>query len=353
MNENQNEAIDSEGIGLIAGRSSPLKLAVRVGIGGIFIGTLLWRSDIEAITRALGRANLFHVALSVLLMLGVQVVSAFRWRAFLTPLGLGLSASSALRITFVGVFFNAFLPTGVGGDAYKAIRLRRGPGTFARALASVLLDRFAGIVGLALIALLGITTSLMARDHRAVIGLAALSVAAILTVAVLLLVRGDRLLGRGDSTWFGLRPKLGRALKAAALAGRDPRAARWGLLGGLVAQSLMLSAHLVLTRALMLDLPLRALMACLLIATVAATLPITINGLGVREGVWVWSLGNYGIASSSALAFALLVLGASLVSSAVGGLVYMVAGGQVATKLDDRPPAGDPEARRSDLRKSR
>jgi hypothetical protein len=45
--------------------------------------------------------------------------------------------------------------------------------------------------------------------------------------------------------------------------------------------------------------------------------------------VWVWALGVYGVGDGAALAFALLVLAMNLASSAIGGIVYAIAGGNV------------------------
>ena len=56
-------------------------------------------------------------------------------------------------------------------------------------------------------------------------------------------------------------------------------------------------------------------------------LPLTINGLGFREAIAVWCLAAYGVGHDEALAFALLVLAVTLASSAVGGIVYVVARG--------------------------
>jgi glycosyltransferase 2 family protein len=61
---------------------------------------------------------------------------------------------------------------------------------------------------------------------------------------------------------------------------------------------------------------------------VASALPLSINGVGLREAVYVWGLGAYGVGRDAALAFALLVLATALGTSAVGGVVYVAAGGR-------------------------
>jgi hypothetical protein len=74
--------------------------------------------------------------------------------------------------------------------------------------------------------------------------------------------------------------------------------------------------------------------AIVVIASLATMIPITINGLGFRESSYKWALQKFGACSSPACgsAFAILILGVLLFSSAVGGLVYVIAGGEVASK---------------------
>jgi uncharacterized membrane protein YbhN (UPF0104 family) len=298
-----------------------------VGVG--IIALLVLRTDVSAIGEAIADADAIWIGLALALLLGSLAVSAFRWEVFLRSLDVELAPGPTMRLTFVGAFFNAFLPTGVGGDAYKAMRVR-GPGVpLSKTLASVLLDRIAGIVCLAAMGLVAVIVRLAAGDLGAVIPVAALISLGVLAAAAVLVVFGERLVRTGRNTWFGLRPRLQRTARALTEAGTHPRSMRWGILWGIATQVLAIAGHLSLARALSLQVPLAVLTLGVLIATVAATAPVTINGLGFREGAWVWVLGLYGVGGVSALAFALLILAIFLATSAIGGVVYAVAGGGV------------------------
>lgn len=305
------------------------RVAIRVIVGGGVIAFLVTRGDADRIAdvmRGARPASILAAFGSVLLGL---VLSAFRWQAYLEPLGLRLSVATLFRLYYVGTFFNAFLPTGVGGDAYKAIRLKRGRGTLSAAVASVFLDRFAGIIGLALIGLVGVGARLAAGDRGRVVLLAGVLALGVLGAAGMLLLFGERLLF-GPVGRSGIGQRARRLLHAIGTAGRDRRAAPRGLLYGLVFQGLVLVYHVLLARALRLDVPVAVMAAVFVISSLATLIPLTINGLGFREGAYIWTLGRYGIGHDQALAFALLSLGVVLASSAVGGIVYMIAGGEVA-----------------------
>jgi len=306
-----------------------LKGSIRLLIGIGLIAFLISQTDVAAITKSLRTANAGLIAAGYLLSAGYWIMSALRWRVFLEALGIELQAGTALRLTFIGAFFNAFLPTGVGGDAYKAFRVRSAGSSLAVGFASVLLDRLAGVAALAIVAFpVAVLLAFRARITPLLPASLAISVG-VLALTAFLFALGEKLVGRGQHTWFGIRPGLRRTIEAAARAVRKPPTIRWALLIGLLGHLFSILGYVFLARSLGIDVPVGIIALGLLSSTVAAAIPITVNGLGIREAVWVWSLGMYGVGRGEAFAYALLVLGVSLATSAVGGLVYAVAGGDI------------------------
>jgi hypothetical protein len=295
----------------------------------VIVILLLVRADVHALAHSLARARAGEVALAFLVLLAGLVVNAFRWQLFLRPLGLGLPAPALLRLTFVGTFFNAFLPTGFGGDAYKSFRLRDRAG-LAPPLATTVLDRLAGLAGLALLGLAGCAWRLATgRGDRVIVAALILGVGVLAgsTVALLLAPKWSS----ADRT-TGVASRLRMFGQAFATAGREPQAVRWGTVVGVVSAVLLVAVNALLADSLGISVPAAALPAMVLIATLTTALPFSINGLGFREAAYVWCLATYGIGHDRALAFALLVLAVTLASSAVGGIVYAVSGGEVRSR---------------------
>lgn len=321
---------DTEGGYPVGPRSrSVLKPLLRTLVGVGIIVLLVARTDVGAIAEAIAGADAAWIGLALSLLMASLAVAALRWEVFLRSLDVELAPGPTMRLTFVGAFFNAFLPTGVGGDAYKAVRVR-GPGVpLSKTLASVLLDRIVGIVCLAGMGLAAVIVRLAAGDTGAAVPVSALISLGVLAAAGILIAFGERILRTGRKTWFGLRPRLQRTARALTEAGTHPRSVRWGILWGIATQALAIAGHVALARGLSLQVPVAVLTLGVLIATVAATAPVTINGLGFREGAWVWVLGLYGVGNVSALAYALLILAIFLATSVIGGVVYAIAGGSV------------------------
>lgn len=317
--------------GLESRRGGVLRVVLRLAIGLGVLAFLLLR-DPGSLVDAVAEARPGWVLLGLVTFLVGLGVSALRWRAYLQALDLRLPAGTLLRLYVVGTFFNAFLPTGVGGDAYKALRVGKARSRGPEAFASVFLDRFAGVTALALVGLVGTAIELLQQDSD----LRVASVSILLSGGILLggfvvLVGGERLLGRGRLVKrHGIGEKIRGVARAIRAAGRHPAAAVQGYLLGSVFQLLMLGMHLAVARGLGLTgVSAGAMAGILVISSMATMIPATINGLGFREAAYVWALGTFGVAAAPARAFAVLVLAILVSASAVGGLVYMVAGGEV------------------------
>jgi len=309
-----------------AGSRSGGRVLLRAAVGVLIVVILLVRADVHALGHALAHARAGEVALAFVALLGGLVVNAARWQLFLRPLGLALPPSDLVRLTFVGTFFNAFLPTGFGGDAYKSFRLR-GQSGMATPLATAVLDRLAGLAGLALLALVDCAWRLAAGHGDRVVVAAFIFGVGVLAGSAIALRLAPRWSKNDQATGTGSRLRIfGQAF---ATAGREPQALRWGTVVGVVSAVSLVAVNALLADALGISVPVGVLPAIVLIATLTTALPFSINGLGFREAVYVWCLATYGIGHDRALAFALLVLALTLASSGVGGVVFAVSGGEV------------------------
>jgi glycosyltransferase 2 family protein len=332
-------------------RGGALKIVLRIVVSGGVIAFLLAKADVATLWDTLQDARVGYLLLALLAIFVGLFVSAFRWKAYLDAVELSLSTGSLLRLYFVGTFFNAFLPTGIGGDAYKAMRLGRGRESLAPAFASVFLDRFAGVVGMAAFGLVSSAYLLASGiSERGVPLLALVLSLAIMGTATVLLLGGERLLGRGRLIKHeGIGGRIRRAIRMVHAAGRHPDAAARGYLLGVVFQGLVFTYHICIAKALGIShVPIAIFASIVVISSLATMIPLSINGLGFREGAYIWALGRFGVDHDRALAFALLVLAALLLSSIVGGIIYVALGGEVHLRHRHQPalesapsPAGD------------
>jgi hypothetical protein len=257
--------------------------------------------------------------------------------------------SILVRLYLVGTFFNAFLPTGFGGDAYKAFVLGRGMSSIEAPLAASVLDRAAGLAGLAGLTLVGALVQVIAGGQTVVTWVSA-------SVAIAIIGGATVAVGRPSGSAIpppaplpsSVRRRLRTFLLALSVGARHPRALRSGVTWGVVTAGLLVIAHGFLLGAVRLSVPVGALAGIVLLASLTTVIPFSINGLGFREATYLWALRAYGVPGTPALFFAFVVLGVTLLASAVGGVVYAVGGAPLPRDLQTdeggrEDPAVDPE----------
>ncbi|HEY9712106.1 MAG TPA: lysylphosphatidylglycerol synthase transmembrane domain-containing protein, partial [Chroococcales cyanobacterium] len=122
-------------------------------IGSLFIfGKIDLSKSLEIATQA----NVYFLVTAVVFYLSTVVVNAYRWQILAAAVGLHKPLMKMVQFCFVGMFFNLFLPSTVGGDFTRCYYLSKGTGKYGSATYSVLADRVVGISVLFLFASLGI-----------------------------------------------------------------------------------------------------------------------------------------------------------------------------------------------------
>lgn len=102
---------------------------------------------------ALANADLWLLLAGVLVYGAIEGIAAYRWQILLRVQGIELGTGRLVALVFIGIFFNFFIPGGTGGDVMKIFfLLKETPGKRGPALLSVLVDRIIGVVSLAAVA---------------------------------------------------------------------------------------------------------------------------------------------------------------------------------------------------------
>jgi glycosyltransferase 2 family protein len=260
------------------------------------------------------------LAASALLTLVGIVLSAVRWQKVLEALEIPARLPLLVRYNLAGQFVSNVLPTTIGGDVLRVSRLSRETGETPATFASVVLERLTGWLVLPVITVAGFLVNPGLR-HLGTATKVALALAVstlLLLVGVLAAAASSRLVGR-----FAGAVHLGvNRLR------RHPGAAMNVLLAGFAYQLALVLAAVAAAQALGLRAAgLTALLAFFPAVLIAQVLPISMAGLGVREGAFVLFLGPLGVARDEAIALGLLLY---LMNVAVGllGAPAFAAGGR-------------------------
>lgn len=128
------------------------RLTVSFGLIAYIVHSIVSRSDISTIPAYYSHAHYGWLLAAVASIVFLLSLGALRWGILLRAQGIRLSAGSILMYFLIGMFFNNFLPSTVGGDAIKVFYLHRLGNKGREGFVSILLDRLIGIAGLCLVA---------------------------------------------------------------------------------------------------------------------------------------------------------------------------------------------------------
>ncbi len=323
-----------------------LIFAVKAAVSGLLIWWLLERADLAEILESLDGVALVPLALALLASLLAACLFAVRWSALNRLLDISLGGIKALRLTWIGLFFNQTLPSTIGGDVVRVWFVYRGGVPMARAVSSIALDRLCAASALLLIVTLSLPASnAIISDPTPRWSLPILVGLGIGGFALLYLVGGrwGKLLERWAATRFivVLAHDFRRLIQAKfrLLSVIAPAAAIhlisvlvvW-LIGRSVAVEISLLHCLVFVPPILL----------------VSLIPISVAGWGVREGAMIVAFGFVGVPEASALLVSLIMGVILVVVGAPGGLLWLAEGPAArrafeltANKKDNRSEAND------------
>ena len=307
-------------------RKAWLVIAIRWAAALAVLAILFHFLPLATLRAAVGKVPPARFAIILFLYLCAHFVGIAKWRMVLNSAGSQLDFSTSAQCYLGGLFGTLFLPSIIGGDVVRmAVGLRRSPRP-AAVLAGNVVDRFLDVMAQATLVAIGLVLlpGSLPSQFRA-LGLTVL----LFLFALLLAVLAIAALGLGRRLLTGRsRPVLRRVarLRHALRSVRErPGAIFVGSLLGLLIQGsfIMLNALLAISCGLLL--PLRVWVFAWPLAKLAALLPLTQGGMGIREAALVALLLPFGAPSALVLAAGLvwegIIIAGGLLSGAVAYLL--------------------------------
>ena len=309
-----------------APKKSVLTFIVRGALSLLLIGGLVYHIGSSAIIGQIQAMRWQIFALVVAILASHVLLVTPRWATILRGLGYPLSSFALVGSVYLGFLFNQVLPTAVGGDVLRAWRAQQIGVPWGVAIHSVLFDRASGLI----VVLLGAFVLLPFADPNAVRSglpwtIGSLAAGGLIAVAVI------GTLGRMTVPL----PMLGSVqrlcaefLRSFADLSRRP----WLLLlVGLLAaigQLIPVAAIALLAKDLHIHVALIDIAVICFGAMLAAAIPISLAGWGLREGALVYLFGLYGVPAETALALS-ISFGACLVFASAPGILPLLAQGLI------------------------
>ena len=234
----------------------------------------------------------------------------------------------------VGTFFNQFLPTIVGGDVVRGMDTAKPCGSLTKSLTIILFERFTGILVLLMLVSTGIALQIGRFKE---VSYWPVFVLGFLVVGMVIFLWKE-----GIDLAFLERKipfRIGKAIVHKISTVLDIlvqfRSHPWPLvkviLLGLALQLLFILHYYLLSIAFSLDLPFSFFMVVIPVIFLLSMLPVSINGIGVRENLFVYFFAKVSVSPEKSLAIAWMAFVMILFYALIGGLIYMLRKGEKET----------------------
>jgi uncharacterized membrane protein YbhN (UPF0104 family) len=272
-----------------------LKIAIKIILTFIALYFVFSKIELKEVQKIITHANIWYLLLALLFLNLSKILSSLRLNIYFSHIGVKISEIYALKLYYIGMFYNLFLPGGVGGDGYKIYLLKKSHNTKVSTLiTATLLDRLSGLTPLLFFAGLLFISSDFYHKYIWLDWIAIIGTTTIFPIFYLI------------NLWF--------------FKGYIEIFFQTTLVGSGV-QLLQLISAFFIVYAIGYNSDMLIFLTLFLISSVMAVLPISIGGVGVRELTFLYGLTLLEIDADGGVAFSLLFFLISALSSLLGAFL--------------------------------
>lgn len=281
-----------------------IKFVAKILISSFFVWWIIYRVDWLEVGEYLRGINFFWVLVYVVLYLSGILVSSYKWKLLALHKGISLPLKEFYKAYFSATFVNNFMPSFVGGDSFKVYRIGRLSGNLKGAVSSVIMDRLTGLLGgMILVVFFALLNFDFFLKNEILFSLAGLSLGGLIWLFVFLeffkkrkvstpLRAIDKVLNRiiGEINHYNGEEKI--IFKVIG----------WSFLFNLIG---LAAANGVLFLALGVKIGILDYLSVIFLASVVATIPISINNIGVKEWAYITFFGFFGLSAGAVVSVAI------------------------------------------------
>jgi len=301
---------------------------------------LLWvftrMADFKQTLQVISGASIGVAAVALGCALAGELTTAYKWVLLVRVSGGMLPFYQAVRASFIGMFYNNFLPGNVGGDLARVLVIRPWAGSKAAAAAATFMQRATGLGGLLLVAICAASLWPFQIKQWRAWGPASWPITWFLVTAIgyvfacLVLFNGKIYhltwkagMAEERENFPSIMHRIVHSLLVRVrrlhheLHAHNP-AAPGPLLISVITQLFDTLFVFLLALSLGIQAPFYVFLSAVPLISLASLLPITLNGIGLREAAYISMLASAGVAPEAAAGLSLLQFAVILLFSATG-----------------------------------
>jgi uncharacterized protein (TIRG00374 family) len=305
---------------------------LKIAVGIALIVVLIHITPIKEVGRTLKNANIYYLLVSAGLYLAALLVGPLRWSGLLSAKGIHLPLRRIISYFFIGFFFNNFLPTIVGGDVARATYAGLESGKKAEAVAATVVDRAVGFLALTVIVLfITLGSSHFGLDRE--IFVVPVVIIVLLTAGVSLFfnnaVFNKLTAALGRIRFFNLGERVADVYGSIYSYKKDKSRCLLAFLLSLCLQSGFIVANYTLGHSVGIRISPFYYFLFIPIIAFMSMVPLTPNAIGIRESGYLLLFCQVGVTRSQAMSLSVLNLSLVLLSSLIGGVIFLLYRGKL------------------------
>lgn len=303
-----------------------LKILFKVCLAALLLFLFFREIDFGALWSVMEIMPISAIGYGVAVNILVYFISAYKWSLFLPE----YPFSKLIMTAAAGRFYSFILPGQISGEAAKVYQLSRFKKEAGLVASSVLVDKLTGLMSLAIISIIGAIFSSRALPVALIIFMFLFFLA---FISLLMLVRNNFFYGlltglfarmSKKNIWMGkFAEQTEKMISHWLVFSKNLGLIFYSILVGCILQSMGVLLVFILSRGLMIDASLFDYCWIYGFVAMALLIPLTVGGLGIREGSFIGLLGWLGVSGEKALALSLVFLGFQIFDAVMGGSVEL------------------------------
>ncbi|MBN8590527.1 MAG: flippase-like domain-containing protein [Anaerolineae bacterium] len=305
-----------------------LGLILRLLTAIVLLTVLILIIDRDALIATFLSVDIPLYTLGFVLFIGTILTWTLRWHLLMRAAGEVISYGKSLVTLTISMFFSMFLPTVVGTDLGRVYELGRDSSyRKSKLISSVLLDRLMGLMTISLMALIGLVVGSQFAGNQGV-NLTVIGTLVVLFGGWVLVFnkRAEKMIfGILDQLPFVKRfsPQLHKVYTVLDELYRQPRLLAQAGSVSIVNSLCTILATLLAARSIGVEISPLYFFIFMPIIWIIMTIPISVSGLGVREGAFIFFFSQVGVTNSDAIAISLLYYSYNVIVGIIGGLLLL------------------------------
>ncbi|MDD3521007.1 MAG: lysylphosphatidylglycerol synthase transmembrane domain-containing protein [Actinomycetota bacterium] len=303
-----------------------ITLRLVISLGLILFLIFSQFKDFKTISSTLKNLNILLIILSFLTHAYGIWITAYRWQTLLKTQNVSTSIPFLSGSVLVGMFFNNFLPTSIGGDVYRAYDVTKKTGfPMSSSVSVIVIERLSGIIASGLFAIAALFLGFTTIGGKSIV--IPIIIFVVISLILFFLILNPNILGlKKLARKIKFLSKLFEKLKNVYETFLSFKKYKWVLVKvmfySITLQFAVILNYWLAARALGIELSLTAFIFIVPVVTIIAMLPISLGGIGVREGSLVLMMVSLGAQNEKAAMCSLLLFAMLVIIAIIGGIIY-------------------------------